>query len=344
VEALEAAARLAFLQNEYAEAIALYEKSLKIRRELASKKQDTRLQHGVAGVLNKIGLAAARNGDFAVAKQRLHEAMDLAEKTKHIRGIVGALDHLAEVAWRQGDFEGAIVRYKACLTYAHQQKGKPKELSTLDSLIGQGRVLMLQGKYDEATAAFSGCLDLVRGHGNKTGLAYSYSDLSEVAFRKGDYETALRHAEESLRLRLEAKNEWGIATSQQQLAQAEHKLGLHSEALQHAKESLLMFERLLAKKGIADCLLLIATISQDNGDEELAARLFGAAEMLLDSRGAQLSEPQRDYYERAVLATARDRSDKTAWATGREIGLERAILLAQEYAPEKLSELRTPVG
>jgi tetratricopeptide (TPR) repeat protein len=335
VDALEAAARLAFLQSDYAEAMLLYEKSLKIRRELASKKQDTRLKHGVVGVLNKIGLAAARNGDYAVAEQRLREAMELAEETKHTRGIVGALDHLAEVAWRQGDFEGAIERYQACLTHARQQRGKQKELSTLDSLIGQGRVFMLQGKYDEATAAFSTCLDMLKGHGNKTDVAYSHSDLSEVAFRKGDYEAARRHAQESLKLRQEAKNEWGIATSQQQLAQAEHKLGLPAEALLHAKDSLAMFERMNSKKGIADCLLLIAAISHDNGDEALAARLFGAAEMLLDSRGAQLSPPQRDYYERAVLASARDGLDKNVWATGREIGLETAIRLAQEYALEK---------
>ena len=344
VDALEAAARLAFLQNEYAEAMALYEKSLKIRRELASKKHDTRLQHGVVGVLNKIGVAAARNGDYAVADKRLHEAMELAEKTKHIRGIVGALDHLAEVAWRQGEFEKALERYKECLKYARQQRGKQKDLSTLDSLIGQGKVLMLQGKYDEAEEAYSACLDINKGHGNKTDMAYSHSDLSEVAFRKGDYETALRHAEASLRLRLEAKNEWGIATSQQQLAQVEHKEGLHEEAILHAKESLAIFERLQYKKGIADCLLLIAAISHDNGDEEIAAKLFGAAEMLLDSRGAQLAAPQRDYYESAILTPARESLDKKVWAMGRKIGLETAILLAQEYASEKPSEVRPQVG
>ena len=35
-------------------------------------------------------------------------------------------------------------------TYARQQTGRQKEMSTLDALIGQGRVLMMQGKYDEA--------------------------------------------------------------------------------------------------------------------------------------------------------------------------------------------------
>ena len=67
----------------------------------------------------------------------------------------------------------------------------------------------------------------------------------------------------------------------------------------------------------------------------MAAELFGAAEMLLDSRGAQLSRPQRDYYEKAHLAPARDCLDKKAWAAGRDLSLERAVLLAQGYAPEE---------
>jgi predicted ATPase/class 3 adenylate cyclase len=335
VDALEAAARLAYLQSEYSEAIELYEKSLKLRRELASRKGDLRLQHGIVGVLNKIGRAATRNGDFRAAEKRLKEAMALAEKTGHTRGIVGALDNLAEVAWRQGDFEGALARYKECLTHAAKQKGRQKDLSTLSSLIGQGRVLMMQGKYDEAAKAFSACLNILKGHDNKTGLAYSYADLSEVAYRKGDYEAARAHAEESLRLRCEAKNEWGIANSQQLLAQVEQKEGLDEQALLHAKESLLAFEQLVAKKGIADCLLLIAAISLDNGDRERAAKLFGAAEMLLDSRGAQLSAPQRDHYERAILNPAREKLDKDDWEKGRELGLDAAIALAQEYTIEE---------
>ncbi len=197
MDALEAAARLAFLQNDYSEAIALDEDSLKIRRRLASKSGDTRLQQGVAGVLNKIGLAALRSGDYALAEQRLCEAMDLARQTNHTRGAVGALGHLAELAWRQGDYEGAKAHYEECLVYARRQKGRYKEISTLEALTGQGRIAMAQGKYDEAIAAFTAGLEIRQAHGNKTELAYSHSDLSEAAFRKGDYKAARRHAEES---------------------------------------------------------------------------------------------------------------------------------------------------
>ncbi|HEY0070856.1 MAG TPA: tetratricopeptide repeat protein, partial [Chloroflexia bacterium] len=332
VEALEAAARLAFMQHDYLESISLYEKSLKLRRQLASKSGDIRLKHGVAGVLNKIGIAAVRNGDYEVAEQRLCEAMDLAVKTKHARGIVRALNNLAELAWRQGDYEGARKRYEECLTHARQQRGKYKELSTLDSLMGQGRILMMQGKYDEAMTLFTTCHDIRTKHGNKTDLAFSHSDLSEVAFRKGDYESAGFHAEESLKLRHEAKNEVGIAISLGQLAQAKHKLGLRSEALEHAKESLSIFERLLNKRRIAECLLLIGEIRFELGEREVAARLFGAAEELLDSLGAEVAGVQREHYESTILASMRDKLDSRTWETGRYLDMETAIQLAQADA------------
>ncbi|MFL5731917.1 MAG: ATP-binding protein, partial [Chloroflexia bacterium] len=329
-EALDAAARLAFLQNEYDEAISLYEKGLKIRRQLAEASNDTRLRQGVVGVLNKIGVAAMRNGDYEVAEQRLQEAMDLAKATNHTRGMVGALNHLAELAWRREDYEGANRFYEECLEYAHRQKGKLRELFTLDALIGQGRLMMMQGKYDEAAASFAASLDIYKAQGNKTNLAYSLSDLSEVAFRKGDYEGAKKYAEESLALRQEVRNEWGIANSLHKLAQAERELGLHKEALQHSRESLSIFERLQNKKGLANSLLVIAAIKCDQDEKELAAKLFGAAESLLDGLGAQLAPDQRDYYERASLASLRDELDSRLWAAGRNLGPEAAIRLAQD--------------
>jgi hypothetical protein len=59
-----------------------------------------------------------------------------------------------------------------------------------------------------------------------------------------------------------------------------------------------------------------------------------AAEAVLDSLGAHLVEDQRDYYERAILASVRDQLDPKVWAAGRDIGVEAAIQLAEEDAGE----------
>jgi tetratricopeptide (TPR) repeat protein len=187
----------------------------------------------------------------------------------------------------------------------------------------------MQGKYDEATEALEASLEIRKSQSNKTSVAYTISDLSEVAFRKGDYESARQYAEESLEMRQEAQTEWGIAKSLHQLAQAKHKLGLQEEALQHSRESLTIFERLQYKKGIAESLSRIAQIRFDMGEKDVAARLFGAAEAILDSLGKQLAADQRDYYDSAMLASAHDNLEKKAWSAGRNMSMEAAIALAQ---------------
>ena len=55
----------------------------------------------------------------------------------------------------------------------------------------------------------------------------------------------------------------------------------------------------------------------------------------LAARGAQLSRPQRDYYETAYLAQVREDLAPQAWAADRNLSLERAVRLAQSYAPEE---------
>ena len=79
----------------------------------------------------------------------------------------------------------------------------------------------------------------------------------------------------------------------------------------------------------------IASIKLDLGEKESAAKLFGAAEALLDNMGAQLAPDQRDYYESAMLSPVRDGLDKRVWAAGGNIGLETEILLAQQDAVEQ---------
>ena len=73
----------------------------------------------------------------------------------------------------------------------------------------------------------------------------------------------------------------------------------------------------------------IAAIKLDLGDKETAAKLFGAAEALLDSLGAYLVGDQRDYYEKRYTGLAPCPPGQQYLGRGRDMGLEAAIALAQ---------------
>ncbi len=84
-------------------------------------------------------------------------------------------------------------------------------------------------------------------------------------------------------------------------------------------------------EGIAECLFGLAGVSGEAGQPERAARLFAAAEALLDSIGAPLAPADRAAVDRD-LAALRARLDPAAfvaaWAEGRAMTREQALAFA----------------
>jgi hypothetical protein len=82
---------------------------------------------------------------------------------------------------------------------------------------------------------------------------------------------------------------------------------------------------------MAEVLSGLAGLEGAVGQPECAARLFGAAEIALETIGAPLSPADRVEWERAV-ATIRARLDpaafQVAWLDGRTMALEQALAYA----------------
>jgi non-specific serine/threonine protein kinase len=97
------------------------------------------------------------------------------------------------------------------------------------------------------------------------------------------------------------------------------------------EEGLAMFRELDNKRGIAECLLGLASVAAGQGRPERAARLVGASEASLDSSQAGRWEADRVEYERTV-GTARTMLGEAIFAAvcaeGRALTLEQAV----EYA------------
>ena len=64
-----------------------------------------------------------------------------------------------------------------------------------------------------------------------------------------------------------------------------------------------LFQELGDRRGIAECLAGLAGLLGAVGRAEQAARLVGAAEVLLDAAGAHIHASNRSDYERDLAAT-----------------------------------------
>jgi tetratricopeptide (TPR) repeat protein len=160
--------------------------------------------------------------------------------------------------------------------------------------VSLGTVFLVQGDADSATPMFEEGLAIARRIEDRFSSYIALYNLAQVGFARGDYDGAATWLEQ------------GIALSKQVRDQA--NLAYFSEAL--------------------------AVVAGERGELERSARLFGAAEGLLEAVGAPVYSfylPDRSLYERtkaSVGSTLGEPSFERAQAEGRAMTFEEAVAYA----------------
>ncbi len=108
--------------------------------------------------------------------------------------------------------------------------------------------------------------------------------------------------------------------------------GDRRQAHEFFRQALSLFQSLGDRRGLAECVVGLAGVVATEQPER-AARLFGAAEWLFETMGAQLSPTNQPDYEQ-YLAVARDRIDTQAFASAWEEGRAMTLKQAMAYATE----------
>jgi hypothetical protein len=112
-------------------------------------------------------------------------------------------------------------------------------------------------------------------------------------------------------------------------------VSLHQREVRRARalfeEALSVFQGAHEQTNIAECLAGLAAVAVAEGQPERGARLFSAADALLQAAGAMLDPADVAERERS-LASIRAQSDQAAldaaWAAGRVMTLEQAVAYA----------------
>jgi predicted ATPase/class 3 adenylate cyclase/Tfp pilus assembly protein PilF len=312
---------IAVSQGDYSTARTLFEESLAIWRE-------RRNRQGIAASLHSLGIVAQFQGDYDTARARYRESLALRREIEDNRGIAAALNNLGNIAWYQGEHAAARSLYEEGLAI---RRGLGDKAGIAHSLNNVGMVAQFQGDYDAAQVRYHESLVIRRELGDQAGIAASLNNLGNVAYYRRDYGAARTLWEESLTIKRALGDKDGIAGSLNNLGIAAQHLGDTPAARALHAESLVLRQQLGDKAGIAECLEGLAGVAGTQGQPELAARLFGAAEALREAIGAPLSPADRDEHERLVApARAGLAPDEfaAAWAAGREMPLEQALLCA----------------
>lgn len=189
--ALHTAGNLADTQGDYEAALAYYNESLAIYRELGDSRSAAR-------PLNGLGLVSFGQGDFATARSFLEESLAIKRELADPSSISIALNNLGLVAHSQRDYRTARAYLQESLAIDRDLKDKD---AVATSLVNLGAVALDDGSYDEARLLFMEGLALFNEVGDTRGIADSLENLVGLASQAGDFERApvLGGAAEALR-------------------------------------------------------------------------------------------------------------------------------------------------
>lgn len=125
--ALRGAGVLAMNQGDYAAAMALFEESLTLRRELKDNK-------GIADTLNNMGNVALDQGDYAQARPLFEEACAMNRALGNRAWEAINLEGLGNLARYRGEYAAALAFFAESLAIAQELGAKESIVNALDGL------------------------------------------------------------------------------------------------------------------------------------------------------------------------------------------------------------------
>jgi len=322
VQALERIGLVASDQGHYVQAITTFEETLALFRDLDNK-------HGIASSLCYMGDVLRAQGDYERAQSLFKESLALNRELKDKLGTAVSLSSMGEVLRAQGDYQRAQTHFEESLVL-FRELGDKHGIAT--SLRRVADVERYQGDYERAQTHFEESLALFLELGDKYCGAVAMSGFGRVAYNQGECERATSLCQKSIVvLRDLGVRRDIVASSLSTLGYIALSLTDYPRARALFNESLGLAWEEGDKDGIGRGLAGVAGVAGVLGHLKRAARLWGSQHALREAIGIPISGIERAEYESAVAAARAQLGEEafaTAWAAGRALTLEQAIVEA----------------
>jgi predicted ATPase/transcriptional regulator with XRE-family HTH domain len=319
--ALHVAGVLAYEQSDYDRAIALYEESLALRRELGDRQ-------GVAAMLNNLGIIAVQRDEYLRAIPLYEESLALRRELGDRRGQASVLTGLGVVAHLQGNYAQARRIHTQSLWIKRELGDILGRAISLHNL-GVGEFQL--GNYARARTLCEKSMAIARELQVTSQIANVLDTLSHINCAEGDTTAARTALVESLALYKVARSTWGIAEAYASHGYLACVSGDARAARSWYRRSLRLYHTIGMRRGIASSLEGLAWAECALGRIERGLQLWAAADALRRRIGCPTPAQERGLHERArrqASAALGEFRCETAWNWGQGALLDDIVPVA----------------
>jgi predicted ATPase len=294
-------------------------------------------ERGLSRALPYLVLNTMRRGKLAEARLLAEESVALCRRTRNQYDLAVALHQLAEVYRIGGDYRRAVAVLEESLARARETGSAYMMAHATGSL---GRVALDQGDPFAARLAIERARALYREAGRVVDEAYALLEMGRLWYAGGDRELARASWEESLEITQRGGDRLFVAQVLYSLGFASLAEGNSQRASELLTEGLGLIRKAGGEVGgeqdTAWCLAGLAGVAGMRGQAQRAARLLGAAGVLMrvrrtDSRRS--FDADREAIASAVRAELDEKTFAAAWGEGRSLAendWERVVAYALE--------------
>jgi tetratricopeptide (TPR) repeat protein/TolB-like protein len=243
-------------------------------------------EQGRGDVLNAMGVAQQRLGDYPQALASYGEAAAIRKKTGDERGMAVSLKNRASVHMAMGRFAEAepdLGAARAVYSRMGDRKGTAEIWNEFGAL-HEGR-----GEYAAARKAYQEALRIRRELGDDHQLAQSFDNVGYGFFLEGEYDSAFVYWQQALDLRGKIGDRAGVVLSTQNLGFLETAQGRFPEAMRSFLHALELGREIDFTSALAVSQGNIGLLQQYEGRYGAALTAYGDAlktlETLDDRRG-----------------------------------------------------------
>jgi two-component system, NarL family, sensor kinase len=191
-----------FDKENYDTAIALYGKSMEMRRSMGD-------ELGMGKLYNKIGIIYQKQGLFEKAEENQFKALELFEKTKYDLGTSYALTNIGILNQNLGRFEEAI-QYQQRAIAMKEKSGDKMGLAA--SYINVGNCYLNFGQLDKAQPYYKKAEVIARELKDKEYISNALNNQGTYYIRTAQYDKAIPVIRESYTLRDSLKDTKGMVS------------------------------------------------------------------------------------------------------------------------------------
>ena len=218
---MAAAARLAWVQNDYARATCLYKEAMDGFESAGDRR-------GMSMVLNNLGAVAHLQTDYPRAVEYYNRALEVARADNNRHGVGLPLSNLATIAMQEGDYTRARELQDEAIVVWRDLQHDQRLAITLGN---RGSLAYRLERYDEAVSIQEEALAMKRAMGDALAVAFSLGALGLAEIARGNDQRAEESMMESLVIFHEADEKDGVAEALEALARIAHKRGRVDRAI-----------------------------------------------------------------------------------------------------------------